>query len=202
MAATVNGQVVKQSALNRELAAWAGDGNYVAAFDQANTSNTLPDGGTVSVEGQGTGTYNSVWVSSVLNNIIVAAAVHQHLAQTGALPDAATVSATRSLLEFAEPGWYGLPGRPSADTLTERFAEEAAVRPPSRPAPPPGDEPLSQAYTQYSPYFFSERLHHPGRAPSQTDAQAEAAAGLPNTDPQICYDQAQLEAQPRRSAPP
>jgi hypothetical protein len=190
VAATVNGQDIKQSTLNRELAAWAGDSQYVTTIDANNRQ-------VATVEGQGTGTYNNVWVSSILNNVIIAAALHQRLASTGALPDAATLAASRSLLEIAEPGWFGLSAG-FRQTLTQRFADQAAIRAadPTGTAPAVPDSAISQAYNQYQDYFFTSICVLQAETPSQTDAQAEAAAGLPSTDPQTCYDQAQFEDQP------
>ena len=189
VAATVNGQDIKQSALNHELAAWAGNRQYVTSVD-ANSQGAT-------VEGQGTGTYSNVWVSNILNGMIVASAVHQHLAAIGGLPDAATLAATRSVLQKGFVGWFGISAS-FRQTLTQRFADEAAIRAtdPAGTAPAIPADYVSLAYNEYKVYFFTSVCVIQAEAQSQTDAQAEAAAGLPSTEPQTCYDQAQFEDQP------
>lgn len=189
VAATVNGQDIKQTALYSELHSWAGDQAYVSAFDQTNSQQTLPDGLPISVAGQGPGTYNNAWVSNILDNMIAAAAIHQHLTATNSLPDAATIAAARSVLEFGQYGWYTLSAS-FRDTLTQRLADQAAISTPSVPTAT-----LRQAYDQYQQYFFTGLCTIQAVVQTQADAQADASTGLPVTGAQTCYDQTQFEAQ-------
>ena len=76
-AAKVNSQVIKQTALNAELRAWAGNSAYVAAFNNSNSSTG------VTVAGDAPGTYSTTWVAGILGGMIDATVFRQRLAAIG-----------------------------------------------------------------------------------------------------------------------
>jgi hypothetical protein len=90
-AASINGQVIRQTALNAELRQFAGNAEYVTLVKQGVVS------APVTVAGTGTGTYTSTWTASVLSRMILAAAVHQRLERSHHLPSPAQYAATRAV---------------------------------------------------------------------------------------------------------
>lgn len=186
-AAQVGGQVIKQTALMRELKAWAGAPGYVTEF---NNSNSNANGGSgITVAGAAAGsTYNSIWVANQLNGMIEAAIIHQNLASTGNLPDQALLDAARSVSEIAESAfWYQLPTW-FRDTLVERLAEQAALTQITTSLTT-----LKQAYQQYQSYFFSQvcvRQAFGTQADMQQISQSGNVGGVP-----VCYSQADFEQQ-------
>jgi hypothetical protein len=179
----VNSQVIKQTAVNAELRAWAGNSTYVAAFNSSNSSTGL------TVAGDAPGTYSTSWVANILNGMIAGAAVGQHLVATGNLPDQAIIAAARSVSEISQVGWYDFTPQ-FRDVLVQRLADEATLTPPSVPA-----STILDVYRHYQSYFFTQICTVQESAATLADAQALVSTGLPSGSP-LCYDQVQLEAQP------
>lgn len=187
VAARINTQVIKQAALDQELAYWAADKTYVSAFDSSNSSNS---GGTgVTVAGAGPGTYNNTWVANILNNMVSAAAIRQSLTANNDLPDQAMTAAARSVLEFGQYGWYSLP-LSLRNSLTERLADQSQAS-----APTVSASNLKEAYQQYQQYFFTRVCVAQEIADTKYEALAAESAALP-TDDIVCYGQTQFEAEP------
>ena len=186
-AASVNSQVIKQTALNSELRAWAANAGYVTEFDSANSSTNGGSGATVL--GSAPGTYSAGWVSEVLGSIIEAAVIHQHLAAIGKLPDQALLDAARSVSETSAAEWVGFPAA-FRQTLVSRLADRAAASPTTVALAT-----LQQAYQQYVEYFFVQVCVLQSAATTQAAAQAITASGDVN-GAKVCYDQTQLENYP------
>ena len=187
-AAEVNGQVIKQIALLQELKAWARAPGYVQLFDG---SNSVANGGNgLTVAGVSPGaTYNSTWVANQLNGIIEALVIHQHLAQTGALPDQELINAARSMSEIAEASfWYQL-SPAFRQTLVQRLAEQAALTPVTVAV-----STLQKVYTQYQQFFYSQVCVVQAAVFDQAQAVALSVGGGFTGEP-ICYSQADLENQ-------
>jgi hypothetical protein len=180
-AARINSQVIKQTALNVELRAWASNPAYVNAFNSGNSSG-------VTVAGDASGTYSTTWVAGILGGMIDASVVRQRLHSTGQVPDPATTAASRSVNAISAVGWeqYSPAFR---QTLVDRLADESTLTPPTVPVAT-----LMSTYNQYLPYFFSEVCTVQSSAFNQAAAQALVASGLPNGVP-LCYNQTQFEAQ-------
>jgi hypothetical protein len=186
-AATVNGQAIKQTSLNAELASWASNPAYVTAFDQAGY--TTGAGITVTVSGEGSGTYNMSWVGLILDGMISATAVHQYLEQNGLTVSATALEAARAVREISQIGWYQF--SPSfRDVLVQRLAEEATIATPAVPI-----STLKQAYRQYQQYFFTGICVVVEPAATQALAEVAAGSGVAAGTSQ-CFDQASLEQQP------
>lgn len=186
-AASVGGQVIKQTALMRELKTWAHAPGYVAEFNQSNASANGGAGLTIAGAAAGS-TYNSIWVANELNGMIEAAIIHQNLVATGNLPDQALLNAARSVSEIAESAfWYQLPAW-FRDTLVERLAEQASLTPVTIAVTT-----LQQAYDQYQSYFFSQVCVLQAFG-TQSDMQQVSSSrqlgGVP-----VCYSQADFEQQ-------
>ncbi len=186
-AASVNSQVIKQTALNSELRSWSGNGDYVTAYDTANSSTNGGSGSTIA--GSGPGTYSSSWVSEVLGSIIEADVIHQHLAAIGKLPDQAMLDAARSVSETSAAEWVDFPAA-FRQTLVQRLADRAAASPTSVPLAT-----LQQTYQQYMEYFFVQVCVLQSAAPTQAAAAAITGSGDVN-GAHVCYDQSQLENYP------
>jgi parvulin-like peptidyl-prolyl isomerase len=184
-AAVANGQVIKQTTLNAELSNWAGNKEYVAAFDQANAQAQPP----VTVAGFGPGTYNSEWVASILNNMITAKLIRQGLRAQRQVADLQTIQAARAVSEISQIGWTSF--TPAfRNVLTLRLAEAATITPPSVDSAT-----LQQVYQQYKAYFFSEVCVLQAAAFSLEQAQQLSASGNPGGS-EVCYNQAQFDSQP------
>jgi hypothetical protein len=185
-AARVNSQVIKETALNVEVRDWAGNANYVSAFNSSNSTANGGTGGTVA--GEGPGTYSTAWVANILDGMVAAAVVHQRLAATGQTPTPAIEAASRTVNEIAQPGW----DRFSAtfrQTLVTRLAEEAVLTPSSVPAAT-----LLPLYNHYKSSFFTQICTVQASAFSSAQAQSLATTGLPDGTP-ACYGQVQFEGQ-------
>jgi hypothetical protein len=180
-AARINSQVIKQTALNAELRAWAGNPAYVDAFNSSNSSG-------LTVAGAATGTYSTAWVAGILSGMIEASVVRQRLHDTGQVPNPATEAASRSVNAVSQPGWEQFPA-PFRQTLVDRLGDAATISPATVPVPT-----LQSVYERYLPYFFTEVCTVQSSAFNQAEANALAASGLPN-GVQICYNQTQFEAQ-------
>lgn len=183
-AARVNSRVIRETALNAELRAWAGNRAYVSAFDSANGS------GGVSVVGDAPGTYNNEWVSSILTGMVTGSVIHQHLQSTGRRVSQTGLQAARAVSEISQIGWTSFP--PSfRDTLVNRLAEDALITPPLAQL----SQTIGQVYEQYKPYFFSRVCVVQEAAFSLGQASVISANGQIKGQP-VCYGQAALEDQP------
>jgi hypothetical protein len=180
-AARINSQVIRQTALNAELSAWAGNPAYVNAFNSGNSSG-------LTVAGAAAGTYSTAWVAGILSGMIDASVVRQRLHDTGQVSDPATVAASRSVNAISEVGWEQF-SPAFRQTLVDRLADEATLTPPTVPVAT-----LESTYQHYLPYFFTEVCTVESSAFSKAEAEALAASGLPNGVP-LCYNQSQFEAQ-------
>lgn len=183
LAASVNSSVIKQTALSAELRAWAGNREYVSAFDSSNGSSG------VTVVGDAPGTYNNEWVSSILTGMITASVVHQRLQATGRHVTQSGLEAARAVSEISQIGWMSFP--PSfRDTLTYRLAEAALVTPPLAQL----SQAFNQVYEQYRPFFFSRVCVVQASAFSLGEASVLAAKGDLSGE-SVCYSQSDLEQQ-------
>ncbi|MGH9054577.1 MAG: foldase protein PrsA [Acidimicrobiales bacterium] len=176
-AASVNSHVIKQTALNVELGNWAGNTVYVSAVESA-----------VSVQGTAPGTYDKAWVASVLDEMIGAAVVHQHLAATGNLPGSDALAAARSVAEVSQVGW-GSFSPDFRDTLVPRLADVAA-------ATPPGADQASIAayYRQNQKYFFTQICTRQASAFAIASAEQIVSSGEVGGTT-TCYSQGDFEGQ-------
>jgi hypothetical protein len=181
-AAKVGSHVIHQTALNAELRAWAGNSAYVSSFDSANSTSGI------TVAGDATGTYNTTWVAGVLNGMIDATVVDQHLATTDQFASDASKAASRSVNEISQVGWSSF-SPAFRDVLVERLADQATITPAAVPR-----SSLLSAYNQYKKYFFLQICTVATSTFSAGQAATVAADGVPNGVPS-CYTQAQLETQ-------
>ncbi len=182
-AAKVNSRVIKQTALNYELGSWAGNKQYVTAFDSANGSSG------VNVGGFAPGTYNSRWVASILDNAVVANLVNQRLQALRQVPDQETFQAARAVSEISQIGWTSF-SQAFRGVLTTRLAQDATLTPTSVDTAT-----LQRVYQQYQQYFFSQVCVLQAAAFSLAQAQQLSDSGFPGGS-KVCYNQAQLENQP------
>ncbi|MGH9094135.1 MAG: hypothetical protein ACRDXE_03145, partial [Acidimicrobiales bacterium] len=121
--------------------------SFVAAIDQANQQQGQ-QGATVA--GQGSGTYSTPYVASVLTTMIIDKAVHQKAASSGRLPGPALLDAARSI-EEAITGDVWLRFSPAfRDAQTRSDAEHYAIEPTTLSQPQ-----LYQAYSAVRKYFFA-----------------------------------------------
>lgn len=146
VAASVNGAVIKQTALDLELRLQASNKTYVASIDRA----AATSGNSISVTGDAPGTYSTRFVAGVLSTMVQALAVHQRLAATGRLPGAAQLAAARAVDEaLFGSTWLSFP-QAFRDTQVAQDAEHAAIEP-----APTGPVTLRAAYQAVVKYFFS-----------------------------------------------
>jgi hypothetical protein len=186
-AAQVNSQVIKETALNSEIRAWAGNTTYVTSYDSANSTQNGGPGTTV--VGAAAGTYSLSWVATILSGMIEARVVHQHLSSTGTLPDQDMLNAARSVNETSGQEWTDFSPL-FRDVLVGRLADEAAA---SKTTVAMAT--LRQVYQQYVEYFFVQICVLQSSATTHDAAQAISASGGVN-GARVCYDQAQLEGFP------
>jgi hypothetical protein len=202
-AASINSHTIKQTALNAELQTLASTPAYVSAVDQS----AQQQGNSTTVAGSAPGTYNTTWVTSVLDNMIVGSALHQRLATTGSLPGPDWLAAARSVDE-ARYGtiWFQFPAT-YRDTQVQRDADHAMIEPTSVDLAT-----LTSAYRQYQKYFFSRvctrqiavTASNPDGSVDYTNSLAKAIDTVGRVDNGIsgaggvvvCYGQPQLESQP------
>ncbi len=182
-AARVNSQVIRETALNAELRAWAGNSAYVSAFNSANSTSGL------TVAGDAPGTYSTTWVAGILTGMIDANVVRQRVVATDQPPTSASQAAARSVNEISQIGWDSF-SPAFRDVLVQRLADEAVLTPATVP-----QSSLLAAYNQYKQYFFLQLCMSQASAFSATQAASIAAQGVPH-GVLSCYDQVQFEAQP------
>jgi hypothetical protein len=125
-AASINGQVIKQTALNSELRALSGNPYYVKL---AETGGYVAKDA-VTVAGVTSGTYSAKWTSGVLDNIVIGAVVRQHLQRTHDLPGTAQLAATRAVdgLLYGVRAWDRF-SPAYRSTIVGRDADLAKVEP-------------------------------------------------------------------------
>ncbi len=124
-AASINGQVIKQTALNAELRQLAGNPSYVQLAREGVVTKPA-----IVVTGASSGSYNAAWTAQILTDMVVGSTVHQHLVATHDLPTPAVYAATRavdSILYGADAWGRFSPAFRSA--LVERGADLAMVEP-------------------------------------------------------------------------
>lgn len=123
-AASVNGQVIKQTTLQAELRGRAGNQAYVDAVDQAGAQ----AGGTT-VAGLSKASYSSGFAAGVLDQMVEDTAIHQYLAAHQALPSASALAAARGVEEVgAGAYWQGFPASIRDESVTS-LAGRAAIEP-------------------------------------------------------------------------
>lgn len=125
-AAEVNGQRITQADLRRELNAILDNKKYLERVDQNLSANS---GGQEKATGQGRGTFNSVFVASVLDRRILFALVHQELVRRKLAVTDALTKETRAGLEksFTKAIFDAFPAD-YRDDLVRVFAEQAALK--------------------------------------------------------------------------
>ena len=144
-AASINGQVIKQTTLQAELRARAGNQAYVTAVDQAGAQS----GGT-SVGGVSPASYSSGFAAGVLDQLVEDAAIHQYLTAHHALPPASALAAARGVEEVgAGAYWQGFPAS-TRDEFVAALAERAAIE----PRPSTTDD-ARAAFMSHQANFFS-----------------------------------------------
>jgi hypothetical protein len=123
-AASINGQVVKQTALDAELSQFAGNQYYVKLIEQGVV------GSPVTVAGAGTGSYNLKWAAAILTQMVVATAAHQHLDRIHQSPSAGQLVATRAVdsILYGAGAWSAFSPAFRA-TLVNQDADLALVEP-------------------------------------------------------------------------
>jgi hypothetical protein len=181
-AAKVNSKIIDQTELNAELRAWAGNRDYVTAFNSSNSSSG------VTVAGDATGTYNTTWVANILGGMVGASIFRQQLASSGQVPSPAIDDASASVNAISQIGWDQFAAA-FRQTLVVRLADESALSPPTVPVAT-----LQSVYTHYLPNFFSELCTAESSAFNQAEAQALETNGVPNGT-KTCYNQAQFSNQ-------
>jgi hypothetical protein len=123
-AASINGQVIKQTALNADIRQLAGNSYYVQLAKQGVVTKA------VTVAGSSSGSYNATWTASVLTDLIIGSVAHQHLEQTRDLPGPAQLAATRAVDGILYgPGAWGRFSPSFRTSLVERDADLAMVEP-------------------------------------------------------------------------
>lgn len=191
-AARVNSQVIKETTLHAELAEWAGNREYVSAFDadaQKSSACQQDQFSCVFVSGDAPGTYNNEWVSSILTGMITANVVHQRLQATGRRVNQAGLQAARAVSEITQFGWTTF-STSFRDTLVRRLADQALITPQFAQL----SQEITQAYQQYKAYFFSKVCVVQAAAFSLGEASVISANGDLKGQP-VCYNQANLENQ-------
>jgi hypothetical protein len=144
-AASINGQVIKQTALNAELRQFGGNSYYVKLAEQGIVS------APVTVAGTGTGNYTSKFAASVLTQMVIATAAHQELARTHQRPSAGQYAATRAVDSVLYgPGAWSSFSPSFRTTLVDQDADLALVEPNGITSTE-----LRSAQTDYSTQLFS-----------------------------------------------
>jgi hypothetical protein len=144
-AATVNGQVIKQTTLQAELRELASNKSYVAAVDQA-----AAQGGGTTVNGLSPASYSSAFAAGVLDQMVENTAIHRYLQAHNDLPSPSALAAARGVEEVGEGAyWQGFPA-PIRDEFVAALAGRALIEPrPSSPAD------ARSAFISHQANFFS-----------------------------------------------
>ncbi|MGI8751943.1 MAG: hypothetical protein ACR2MN_06475 [Acidimicrobiales bacterium] len=144
-AASINGQVIKQTTLQAELRGRAGNQAYVAAVDQAGAQS----GGTT-VAGLSTASYSSGFAAGVLDQMVEDNAIRQYLTAHHALPPASALAAARGVEEVgAGAYWQGFPAS-VRNEFVSALADRAALEP-----PPSSTADARNAFMSHQANFFS-----------------------------------------------
>lgn len=189
-AASVNGAVIHQTALNAALRQYAGNAAYVQLAKQGVVS------APVTVAGTGTGDLNAKFTAGILTQMILASAVHQELVATHDLPSAEQYAATRAVdgVLYGPAAWDGF--SPAFRTsLVDEDADLAKVEPDSISAAQ-----LQTAQTDYGTELFSNVCVRTVAVVTLAEARSVAAAieASPSSATQgalACYDAASFETQ-------
>jgi hypothetical protein len=127
-AASVNGQVIKEVAFDRQLNLIGANKTFIADTIEAPAAS---DGEGIQVTGQSAGSYTAAWSASVLTAMITGAAIHQYLARTDNLPNQAELDMARAVdsADYSRDlAWYRFdPALRS--TIVESDAELARIVP-------------------------------------------------------------------------
>lgn len=129
-AASVNGQLIKETSLNHQLALLDANQTFITTAIEAPASEEGGGEG-IQVKGEGSSTYSTEWSSSVLTSMITASVVHQHLASTGNLPTPYETQVGRAVDSAAystDLDWYRFPAE-ARDRIAESTADLAQVVP-------------------------------------------------------------------------
>lgn len=124
-AASVNGTLIKQTALNQEIVYGDQSPAYVQLLENISQQVTNTP---VLFTGDGSGSHSTQWSALELTNLVEAQVIHQAVAARGIQPGANLLDAARGVLEAAM-GPTGFAGVPAAyrDQLVQRLAEHAAL---------------------------------------------------------------------------
>lgn len=130
-AASVNGQLIKETSLNHRLALLDANQRFITTSIEAPQSATGGGGEGIQVKGDGSSTYTTQWSSSVLTAMITDSVVRQHLASVGDLPTPAQTQSARavaSALYSTDLYWYRFPAE-ARDRIAEAVADLAQIVP-------------------------------------------------------------------------
>jgi hypothetical protein len=130
-AASVNGQLIKETSLNHQLALLDANQHFITTAIEAPENPEGGGGEGIQVKGDGSSTYTTQWSSSVLTAMITASVVHQHLSSIGDLPTPAQTQAARAVaaaLYSTDLDWYRFPAE-ARDRIAEAVADLAQVVP-------------------------------------------------------------------------
>lgn len=162
-AASVNGQVISEDALNQQLQQLAMSPAYALAFDnqqKTETSQLLEEGAvpsgyqspTVAGSGSGPGNYGQAWSATVLNGLIYQAVIGQKVASEHRTASPAAVAAAFEAEQAANPQlWRQFP--PGLRTALARVDAEHAMIEPAPSATTTKDD--EQFYNKYRDDFWS-----------------------------------------------
>jgi hypothetical protein len=118
VAVTVNSKQIKQTSLNASLREYAGNPDFVKAYESQGE-------GQSTIQGESSGTYSATFVAGVLNSVITSTALHQYLAAHHNLPSASQVAAARAWQSAIQsPYWLGFSSS-FRDQMAENFADES-----------------------------------------------------------------------------
>lgn len=203
-AASINGQVIKQTTLQAELRGRAANKAYVDAVDQAGTQSGGP-----TVAGLSPASYSSGFAAGVLDQIVEDGAIHQYLVAHNDLPPASALAAARGVEEVgAGAYWQGFPSS-IRDEFVAALADRAQIEP-----RPTSTADARNAFMSHQANFFSRvctrqitvSVLAPGGAIDfaasksksehiQNDFNAGMLAGDTGGGSVTCYSQARLEDQ-------
>lgn len=203
-AASINGQVIKQTTLQTELRDRAANKSYVNAVDQAGAQIGGP-----TVGGLSTATYSSGFAAGVLDQMVEDRAIHQYLVARHALPPASALAAARGVEEVgAGAYWQGFPSS-IRDEFVAALADRAQIEP-----RPTSTADARKAFMSHQANFFSRvctrkisvKVLAPGGAVDfaaskdradriQDDFNRGTLGGDTGGGSVTCYSQARLEDQ-------
>jgi hypothetical protein len=195
-AAVVGGQVITVSYLEHQLTLWSADRALVTDLNQQAAAQAQQSGTAAeTVAGQGgSGTYSMAFADQVLSANVEVDAVNQYLAAHHVAVTPAMLITARATQESNPSLWDPL-AEPVKQLFIHFLADEAALT-----SPPPTLSELDQSYSQVQPWMFSNLCVTEAAFADQAAAQSAVAAARAGSAPlggaRVCFDQAQLEAQP------